>query len=268
MTEMRRPDPLGLTSLVIPAYNPGREIERTWHTLADFVRGAADPWEVIFVCDGCTDGTPDRLRVLAAADGGPFRVIHYPTNHGKGHAVRTGLAAARGRWLLFTDADLAYPLDDIERVACQLRTGSAVAIGSREHPASEILMPPGLIGYAFRRRIQSQAFGTLARLLLGIRHGDPQAGLKGMQATVARALLPRLRQDGFAFDCELLTACARLGIPVTEVPVHLHVADRHTTTGLRSSLRTVRQLFAIRRDWRATTASIAWPRLRLPVQAA
>lgn len=220
------------------------------------------------MCDGCTDGTADRLRDLSASDEGPFRVIDYPVNRGKGFAVRTGLAAARGRWLVFTDADLAYPVDNIERVAAQLRAGSPVVIGSREHPASEILTPPDLVGYAFRRRLQSQAFRGLARLLLGFRHGDPQAGLKGMQASVARGLLPRFRPDGFAFDCELLTACTRFGIPVTEVPVHVRLTDTHTTTGMRSAVRTVRQLFQIRRDRRPINVSSTGWRTAAAVRAA
>jgi dolichyl-phosphate beta-glucosyltransferase len=250
MTELRRRPPSGLTSLIIPAYNPGPEIDRTWHQVADFVRKTGDPWEVIYVCDGCTDRTPDRLRALGATATGPFRVLDFPVNRGKGHAVRSGLAAARGRWLVFTDADLAYGPDDIARVAARLRAGAAVAIGSRDHPDSELVLPPALAGYTFRRHLQSLGFAWLARTVLGLPYRDPQAGLKGMHAAVVQLVLPRLSRNGFAFDCELLTACARLGIPVEEVPVRVQFADRRTTTSLRTSARTIRDLFAIRRDWR------------------
>jgi dolichyl-phosphate beta-glucosyltransferase len=250
MTELLRRPSCGLTSLIIPTYNPGPDIERTWHQLADFVRKADDPWEVIFVCDGCTDGTPDRLRALGATSAGPLRLLEYPENRGKGHAVRTGFAAARGRWFVFTDADLAYGPDDVARVADRLRGGAAVAIGSREHPDSEMVLPASLAGYTFRRHLQSLAFGWLARIVLGFPYRDSQAGLKGMHAAVARFLLPRLSRTGFAFDCELLAACARLGIAVEEVPVRVRFTDRRTTTSFRSSVRAVRDLFAIRRDWR------------------
>lgn len=250
MTELFRRPPSGLTSLIIPTYNPGPEIERTWHQLADFVGKAADPWEVIFVCDGCTDGTPDRLRALGATSAGPLRLLDYPVNRGKGHAIRTGFAAARGRWFVFTDADLAYGPDDVARVADRLRGGAAVAIGSRENPESEMVLPASLAGYAFRRHLQSLAFGWLARTVLGFPYRDSQAGLKGMHAAVARLLLPRLSRTGFAFDCELLAACARFGIVVEEVPVHVRFTDRRTTTSFRTSVRAVRDLFAIRRQFR------------------
>ncbi|HJZ91436.1 MAG TPA: glycosyltransferase, partial [Gemmataceae bacterium] len=131
---LRAHDRNHLTSLVIPVYNPGPEIERTWYAVTELIQSLDKPWEVIFVCDGCTDGTLDRLRALAATGKGPFQVLGYPVNRGKGYAVRTGLAVARGRWLLFTDADLAYSPDDVVRVADHLWAGAAVAVACREHP--------------------------------------------------------------------------------------------------------------------------------------
>jgi dolichyl-phosphate beta-glucosyltransferase len=260
MIEPLRRGGIELTSLVIPAYNPGPDIDRTWDQVARFVRHAPEPWEAIFVCDGCTDGTPDRLRALSATAAVPLRVLAYPANRGKGYAVRAGLEAARGRWLVFTDADLAYGPNDVARVASRLRAGAAVAVGSREHPASEVVLPSGLAGYALRRHLQSVAFSWLARVLLALPTRDPQAGLKGMHAAVAHRLLPQLTRDGFAFDCELLTACVRLGIPVEEVPVRVRLADRRTTTGLRAAARTIRDLFAVRRDWRpARAAAVGFP---------
>src|SRR5262249_57472781 len=115
---------------VIPVYSPGAEIVRTWYAVTELVQFLDKPWEVIFVCDGCTDGTLDRLRALAATGKGPFQVLGYPVNRGKGYAVRTGLAVARGRWLLFTDADLAYSPDDVVRGA--------------DHPSPAAPVPPPL----------------------------------------------------------------------------------------------------------------------------
>ncbi len=240
-----------VTSLVFPAYNPGPAAERTWLAVRDFLRARPDPWEVLFVCDGCTDGTPDRLAALAAADPDPrFRVIAYSPNRGKGYAVRTGLLAARGAYRVFTDIDLAYRFDDIARVADELRSGAAVAIASREHPESTVQLPPRCLGYAYRRRLQSKVFGAVARVLLPLDHADTQAGLKGMTAEAARRVLPALTCDGFGFDCELLTACARYGIPVAEVPVCVRYEDAASTTaGLRATLRMLRQLWQIRRTW-------------------
>jgi hypothetical protein len=81
-------------------------------------------------------------------------------------------------------------------------------------------------------------------------HRDTQAGLKGLSAAVAERIVPELRCDGFGFDCELLTACARSGIAVTETPVCVRYDDRASTTGPGAGLRMLREVWRIRRDWR------------------
>jgi len=240
----------GLTSLVFPAYNPGSLVQRTWDEVRDFLRCAPGTWEVLFVCDGCTDGTPEQLAELTRGQADHVRVLRYAPNRGKGYAVRHGLLAARGQWRLFTDVDLAYSFEDILRVAATLRAGAEVAIASRLHPESRLVLPPALQGYMYRRHLQSLVFSRLVRLLLPLRQVDTQAGLKGLSAHAAEAVLPHLRCHGFEFDCELLTACARLGLPVTEVPVCVRYEDAVSTTNLHSVGRMVRELWKIRRTWK------------------
>jgi glycosyltransferase involved in cell wall biosynthesis len=239
-----------LTSLVFPTYNPGPLLDRTWEEVGRFVRRAPGNWEVLFVCDGCTDGTQQRLTDLASEQAFGARVVHYSPNRGKGYAVRRGLEAANGAWRLFTDVDLAYSFDDILRVAGTLWSGAEVAIASRTHPDSQMILPIRLQGYAYRRHLQSVAFSSLVRMLLPLRQRDTQAGLKGLSATAAAMLLPHLSCDGFAFDCELLTACVRFGLPVSEVPVRLRYEDMASTTGMGTMAGMLRELWRIRRTWR------------------
>jgi len=247
-----------VTSLVLPAYNPGPVAERTWHEVAAFLAGRPEPWEVLFVLDGCTDDTAGRLAHLARTAPNPrFRVVDYRPNRGKGHAVRVGLQEARGRVRLFTDIDLAYTFEDITRVANAVRDGAAVAIASREHPESQLTLPVGVLGYAYRRHIQSRVFGAVARTLLPLRQRDTQAGLKAMTDVVASHVMPELRCNGFGFDCELLTACAHSGIPVTEVPVHVRYENSASTTGAKATLRMLRELWTIRQAWKGRRVTLA-----------
>lgn len=247
-------------SLILPAFNPGPEIEGTWYALTRFVAQQAEigtAWEVLFVLDGCTDGTDDRLAALAATGDPRLRVLGYPKNRGKGHAVRTGLLAARGMHRIFTDVDLAYSFEDILRLADVLRHGAEVAIGSREHPDSRLQVPPTLLGYTFRRRVQSLLFRGVVRWLLPLPYGDTQAGLKGMSAAAAERVVPELECDGFGFDCELLTACARAGITVTETPVCVRYDNRASTTRTSTGFRMLREVWRIRRRWRNRTVPAA-----------
>jgi dolichyl-phosphate beta-glucosyltransferase len=253
---------IGVISLVLPVYNAGAAVERSWMAVRDFVCSQPEPWEAIVVCDGCTDGSDALLDLLADPQ---MRVIRYHPNRGKGYAVRNGLLAARGDWRIFTDIDLAYSFDDIRRLADTLLAGADVAIASREHPESQITLGPQLLGYAWRRRLQSKIFGTLARQLLPLAQRDTQAGLKGMTAAVADWLLPHMECDGFGFDCELLTACRIHQVGITEVPVTVRLGDAASTTGSQA-FAMFRELWQIRRRWHRQP--IAAPVLATPLRKA
>jgi glycosyltransferase involved in cell wall biosynthesis len=265
-----------MTSLILPAYNPGPAVEDTWHAVAAFIAERAarsDPWEAVFVLDGCTDDTPERLGRLAAARRSQFgggnlpqvppappsrlRIVKYGQNRGKGYAVRTGLLSARGAYRVFTDVDLAYSFDDVLQVAGALRAGAAVAIASRTHPDSRLVLPVACLSAARRRHFQSRVFGSAARMILPLTQRDTQAGLKGVAAFVAEQLVPELKCDGFGFDCELLTACNRAGLAVVEVPVTVRYESAATTTGTRAGLSMLLELWQIRRHWRNRSVTVA-----------
>ncbi len=245
-------------SLVLPTYNPGKEIEHTLWRIKDFLTKTETRWEAIFVCDGCTDGTPERIQNNIGNFIGQIRVIQYSPNQGKGYAVKQGLLSSRGKYRIFTDCDLAYRLEDVllmsewleEQVDSKRDENAlAVVIASREHPQSEVTMPVHLMSYFFRRQFQSRIFGKLARWLLPIAQLDTQAGLKGLTASAVEKVLPILECHGFGFDCELLTACAYYQIPVLEMPVRVHYANATTTTSVQSIRKMLRELVQIRQRW-------------------
>jgi dolichyl-phosphate beta-glucosyltransferase len=237
-----------MASLVFPTYNPGPVLDKTWRAVERFLAQDPGEWEVLFVCDGCTDGTPARLKELATGED-RVRVLSYVPNRGKGYAVRAGLAAAHGQWRLFTDVDLAYGFEDVVRVVAALRAGADVAIASRLHRDSLLVVHPALQGYAYRRHLQSLVFSALVHWLLPLTQGDTQAGLKGFTASAAQQILPSLTCNGFGFDCELLTACVCHGLTVAEVPVSVRYEDAASTTSLRAMAGMLRELWKIRRSW-------------------
>lgn len=241
-----------MISLVFPAYNPGPQAYRTWYAAREFVEAQTDAWEVLFVCDGCTDNTPDILNRINETDPVPgFRVIQYQPNRGKGYAVRLGLLSAQGRYRIFTDIDLAYDFPEILKVVDQLKAGAEVVVASRDHPQSRLLLPPQCLGYAYRRKLQSHLFRWLTQTLLPIGIADTQAGLKGMTDAVAEEVVPRLNCHGFGFDCELLTALSRLQIPIEVTPVSVRYEDSASTTGIRTTLTMIKELWSIRRAWKS-----------------
>ena len=198
-------------SLVLPVYNGAPFLPERLREVRTWLDAQPCRTELIVVDDGSTDGTPGILRGVPGA-------IRLDRNRGKGHAVRAGLARATGDLRLFIDADLALPVENALRVVAALEAGADVAIGSRAHAGSRI--DGSGLDLAIRVRA-GHVFNLLARACAVPGCRDTQLGLKGLTAEAARLLLPRCTVDRFAFDVELLFHARRLGLSVTEVPVHM-----------------------------------------------
>ncbi|MFK0106284.1 dolichyl-phosphate beta-glucosyltransferase [Streptomyces sp. NPDC091217] len=200
-------------SVVIPAYN---EEERLGPTLDAVTRYLADnesrfgSWEVIVSDDGSTDGT----REVAALRHPRVRLVTADRNRGKGNALRLGVAASSGGRVLVTDADLAAPIEELERLDKALSEGSAAAIGSRAVPGAEITDHQSRL-----RELLGRAGNLLIRATAvpGIR--DTQCGFKLFDGDQARAAFADSRLDGWGIDVEVLQHLHRNGLPIAEVPV-------------------------------------------------
>jgi dolichyl-phosphate beta-glucosyltransferase len=220
-------------TVIVPAYN---EEHRLGATVAQILDLADDRTEVIFVDDGSADRT---LAVLdeATADHPYARVLASPSNRGKGAAVRLGVASARGRALVFMDADLATDLSALDPLVGALDRHH-VAIGSRALEGTVVTGAPA------KRTRMGHSFNRLVRLATGVPFADTQCGFKGFQAAIGKLLFALGRVDGFAFDVELLSLAAQLGLDVVEVPVDWHYVDgshvRPVADALRMSLDVVR----------------------------
>jgi glycosyltransferase involved in cell wall biosynthesis len=226
-------------SLVLPAYN---EAERMPLALDAYLAALPDGAELLVVDDGSTDAT-SRIAA-AAAEGDPrVRVLRHERNSGKGYAVRTGMLAARGELLVFTDADGSYGPSEVTRVAEALEK-APVVIGARR---AELAAGPLV------RRQASRWFNRAQRRVLGLPFEDTQCGLKGFSREAAAEVFGRARVDGFAFDAEALFLAGRLGLEVVEVPV---VAQERDGSKVRLAVDAVRMLNDMRRIRRAAAAGV------------
>ncbi|MEZ4365763.1 MAG: glycosyltransferase family 2 protein [Kofleriaceae bacterium] len=199
-------------SVVIPAYNEEARLGPTLAHVATWLDARPGDWELIVADDGSTDGTA-AVADRAAARWPSIRRVSLPANRGKGAAVRAGVLASTGRRVLFCDADLATPIEELPKLAAALDDGADIAIGSRaladsqievrQHPARE------LMGRTFNHLVRGLVMG-------GIK--DTQCGFKLLSSEAAHDLFARTRLDGFAFDVELLWL-ARGRYRVAEIPV-------------------------------------------------
>lgn len=234
-----------LLSLLIPVYNERLRIVSTLETAIDYLERSEIDYELIVVSDGSTDGT-DELVSQFATTHPRVRLLAYHPNRGKGYAVRTGTAAARGAYVMFIDADLTMPITIVGQFLDALQDGYDIVIASRRHPESSIVAPP-----PWKRRVMGHVFAWLVRMLLVDKFPDTQCGGKAYRADVARRLFARQRIDHFSFDAEVIFLALREGYRIKEMPVTLRYVPTSSIRPVRDSLLMLRDLLRIRLNaWR------------------
>jgi glycosyltransferase involved in cell wall biosynthesis len=224
-------------SIIVPAYNEEARIGESVRQIEEFRKRLPFDSELIVVDDGSQDGTSEVVRRLPGA-----RLIRNERNHGKGYAVRMGVVAARGEYVLFSDADLSAPIGELDKLLAAAEANAAdVAAGSRA-------VNRGLIGKHQSRTREAGGilFNWFVRVLLGLKLQDTQCGFKLFRRRTILPVLERLTIDGFAFDVELLFLASRSGLKILEIPVHWNHVEGSKIRFLRDGLRMFADLVRIR----------------------
>jgi dolichyl-phosphate beta-glucosyltransferase len=192
----------------------------------------------------------DRTAAIAArwpAGPVPVRLVGCD-RPGKGAAVRAGLLASQAPLVGFCDADMATDLSALDDAIGWLQAGHQVVIGSRSHPASDVLARHSRV-----RKAGAAVFRWVARRVVP-RVGDTQCGFKFFSGPLARQVAGELRATGFAFDIELLARCRLHGADLLEIPVNWHDVPGSTFSIGRHSVAAFTEVAAIRLALRATPA--------------
>lgn len=202
-------------SILIPAFNEEARLPATLATLESFLRGREFSFiEVVVIDDGSRDGTAGVADEFGKSHPG-FRVLRNPGNRGKGYAVRHGMQEARGEWVLFTDADLSAPIEEVDKLwAAVEKSGADGAIGSRALDRSLVGVRQPLV-----RELSGRFFNVHMRLVTGLPYVDTQCGFKLFSARACREVAARQRIERFGFDVELLYIARKHGLRILEVPV-------------------------------------------------
>ena len=197
-------------SIVIPAYNEENRLGASLEKIQRYLSGSKwDFAEVVVVNDGSRDRTGEVARA------GGARLLENPGNRGKGYTVRHGMLEARGEWVLYSDADLSAPIEEIEKLwGVVQRDGAQVAIGSRALDRSLVGVHQPL-----PREMMGRLFNLVMRVETGLPFRDTQCGFKLFEGKAAREIFSRQKLEGFGFDVEILFIAKRLGYKAVEVPV-------------------------------------------------
>ena len=191
-------------SVLIPAFNEGRTLER----VIDTVLKVPEDLEIVLIDDGSSD---DTWRVMESrVDGDRVRSVRHDVNRGKGAAIRTGLTHARGHIVLIQDADLEYSPDDYGALLEPLKTGRATVVyGSRSFSSHA--------AYSYWYVMGNRLVTLITNVLYNCYLADIETGYKVMPLEVARGL--DLRARGFELEPEITAKLLRLDHRIFEVPI-------------------------------------------------
>jgi len=197
-------------SIIIPAYNEEERIEESLNKILVYLKKNKTKYEIIVVDDGSTDNTAKLVKKFKPS----VKVLRNNVNSGKGYSVKKGIENAKYEFILFTDADLATPINELGAMLKVLKKGYDVVIASRNLPESRILTRQPI-----HRQLSGKTFSLLVRMLLlpGIK--DTQCGFKLFRAAAARRISKIQTIFRFCFDVEMLYIAKKLGFKIKEVPV-------------------------------------------------
>ncbi len=236
-------------SIVIPAYNEERRLPATLEQITAFVTERGYPTEIIVVDDGSSDATAAAVEQLQST----YSCLQLLRNdhRGKGYAVRSGVLAAQGKYVLLCDADLAVPIEAWDTLHQALEQGFDVVIGSREGAGSRRLGEPRY------RHVMGRIFNLVVQAVAVPGIQDTQCGFKVFHGDVAHTLFSTARLYGedaariqgaavTAFDVEVLFLARKLGYRIKEVPVLWRYGSETKVAPLRDSWRNLADVLRVR----------------------
>ncbi len=227
-----------LLSIVIPTYNEQERIIPTIGAIASHVSDMGLTWELIIADDGSKDETVTLVEGLGLVN---LRLLRAPQNGGKGSAVQRGMLAAKGQYILFTDADNSTPIEELANLLHKLREeGYDVAVGSRAADGAEEA------NKSLKRRVLSGGLRWIVNHIFRIGVRDTQCGFKLYTQETAQRLHRTQTLMGFSFDLEILYLAEKFGYRIAEVPVTWIDAPGSKVDTAKEAQRFLRDLMKIK----------------------
>ncbi len=205
-------------SVVIPGFNEEKVVFHTIKELETFFEGKKYDYEIIYSDDGSKDRSVDIVEQLSKKNSA-IKVVKETFNQGKGSAIKKGVLLSQGDFVFFTDADLAYPINQLDLFLSHLQKFDLI-VGNRLDERSIYFLRVDLLKTIYFRHIISRVFNLAVRVLSRIKNiNDVQCGFKAFNRTICNDVFPQIKTNGFCFDVELLKICQNKNLRILQVPV-------------------------------------------------
>lgn len=200
-------------SIIVPAYMQEQTIVSDIINIISVLNQLNYKYEVVIVVDGKSDKTYENVKKAKLSR---VKVFGYKNNHGKGYAIRYGMARCNGDIVGFIDAGADLNPMGLRMLLAHFEWYQAdIIIGNKWHPVSKVDFP-------FWRKFISKVYGFYVKLLFGLRVEDTQLGMKLFKRSVLEKVMPRLLVKKFAMDVEILAVAHKLGFTrIYEAPIEL-----------------------------------------------
>ena len=224
-------DVKGKISVIMPAFNESEIIEKNIiETIRTFENFKVE-FEIIIIDDGSTDETWQRIKELSERFSN-VKATRNMKNYGKGRALKKGFRFATGDYVVFLDSDIDLHPAQLETFFNIMKLDNAdVVIGSKRHPNS-------ILNYPLQRKIISNIYFFLIKIMFGLPIRDTQTGLKLFKYKVLEKIFPIVVIKSFAFDLEILANAYRLGYKIAEAPVFIDSKREFNRIRLRDLIDT------------------------------
>lgn len=215
-------------SIIIPAYEKGKLIINTIKSLLEHFPQA----EIIIINDGSKDDT-EKIKDIFGA-----KIIYLENeiNYGKGYSLRKGFNKAKGKYLIFTDADLPFSVEYMNKAFEKLKEKKSIVIGRRKRFYND----------RFYKKFLRPFLYLVLNLLFGFKYHDTQCGLKGFVKEQGKRIFTLSVTNGFVIDIEILYLAKRLGYLVDEIEVKQEIFSDSSTFNFSDMLRMLFDLLIIR----------------------
>jgi dolichyl-phosphate beta-glucosyltransferase len=235
----------GQISVVVPCFNEEKTIFNNIKRIADYLEPRFECWEIIAVNDGSADRTGQEL--LKVKKETRIKIIDNAKNQGKGGAVRRGILSCHHDTVMFLDADLGIPIEELEKFFIEIKSGYDIVIASRFVPGLKIVRP-----VRWHRKIMEKVFRIMRMIVINDWNvKDTQCGFKVFKRGVAMKIFSKATVERFAFDAELIFIANKLKYKIKELPISLQNPPNSHVRIIRDPLNMMWDLLRIKmNDWR------------------
>ncbi|MFP4403838.1 MAG: dolichyl-phosphate beta-glucosyltransferase [Candidatus Woesearchaeota archaeon] len=225
-------------SIVIPVFNEEERIKKSLFEIISYLKNSKiiKNFEIIIVDDNSSDNT---FNIVSNFDK-KIIVLKNKKNYGKGYSIKKGILNAKYDYILFTDADLATPINEIEKMLIEIKHFDVV-IASRNLKNSKIV-----VKQPFYRQILGNIFPFIVRFILISNIKDTQCGFKLFKRNVARKIFKLQTRYRFSFDVEILFIAKKKGFKIKEIPVRWIDKKGSKVNLLKDSTKMFIDLFKIK----------------------